>query len=120
MCSRRRCSDSPGFYVQKRTVREYTYPYAAHVWVMWVRFRKSDIEEDDYYQAGDYIGNWVSKFYEKQLRGEKGVKIMLRDATEEYRVAIRMVTRPETCGWKGLDAGIGCQVAGLGRTSAAG
>ena len=42
---------------------------------------QSDIEDDDYYQAGDYIGKLgIEKFYEKQLRGEKGVKIMLRDA----------------------------------------
>lgn len=42
---------------------------------------QSDIEEDSYYQLGDYIGKQgVEKFYEKQLRGEKGMQIMLRDA----------------------------------------
>ena len=71
----------PGFYVQKRTVREYTYPYAAHVLGDVGEVSQSDIEDDDYYQAGDYIGKLgIEKFYEKQLRGEKGVKIMLRDA----------------------------------------
>ena len=41
----------------------------------------SDIESDDYYQPGDYIGKLgVERSYEKQLRGEKGVKILLRDA----------------------------------------
>jgi len=41
----------------------------------------SDIEEDDYYQAGDYIGKLgVERSYEKQLRGEKGIQILLRDA----------------------------------------
>ena len=40
-----------------------------------------DIEEDSYYQPGDYIGKLgVEKSYEKQLRGEKGVQILLRDA----------------------------------------
>ena len=41
----------------------------------------SDIEDDDYYMPGDYIGKLgVEKYYEKELRGEKGVQIMLRDA----------------------------------------
>ena len=71
----------PGFYVQKRSVREYTYPYAAHVLGDVGEVSESDIEEDDYYQPGDYIGKLgLEKHYEKQLRGQKGVKIMLRDA----------------------------------------
>ncbi len=71
----------PGFYVQKRSVREYTYPYAAHVLGDVGEVSESDIEEDDYYQPGDYIGKLgLEKRYEKELRGEKGVKIMLRDA----------------------------------------
>ena len=41
----------------------------------------ADIEDDDYYQPGDYIGKLgVERSYEKQLRGEKGVQILLRDA----------------------------------------
>ena len=49
-------------------------------WEMWVRVRQ-DIEDDDYYQPGDYIGKLgLEKHYEKELRGTKGVKIMLRDA----------------------------------------
>ena len=71
----------PGFYVQKRSVREYAYPYAAHVLGDVGEVSPSDIEDDDYYQPGDYIGKLgLEKHYEKQLRGIKGVKIMLRDA----------------------------------------
>ena len=41
----------------------------------------ADIEEDEYYQPGDYIGKLgVERSYEKQLRGEKGMQILLRDA----------------------------------------
>ena len=70
----------PGFYVQRRSVRQYTMPYAAHV-LGDVAEVAADIEEDSYYQPGDYIGKMgVEKSYEKQLRGEKGVQIMLRDA----------------------------------------
>ena len=71
----------PGFYVQKRSIRQYTYPYAAHVLGDIGEVSVSDIEEDNYYQPGDYIGKLgVEKYYEKELRGEKGVQIMLRDA----------------------------------------
>lgn len=71
----------PGFYVQRRSVRQYQYPYAAHVLGDVAEVSPTDIENDDYYQAGDYIGKLgVERFYEKQLRGEKGVQILLRDA----------------------------------------
>lgn len=71
----------PGFYVQKRSTRQYQYPYAAHVLGDIAEVSPSDIENDDYYQPGDYIGKLgVEKYYEKQLRGEKGIQILLRDA----------------------------------------
>lgn len=71
----------PGFYVQKRSVRQYHYPYAAHVLGDVAEVSPADIEEDEYYQAGDYIGKLgIERYYEKQLRGEKGVQILLRDA----------------------------------------
>lgn len=71
----------PGFYIQKRSIRQYQYPYAAHVLGDVAEASKSDIEEDDYYQPGDYIGKLgVERSYEKQLRGEKGIQILLRDA----------------------------------------
>ncbi len=71
----------PGFYVQKRSIRQYEYPYAAHVLGDVGEVSESDIEDDDYYQPGDYIGKLgVEKSYEKELRGVKGVQILLRDA----------------------------------------
>ena len=71
----------PGFYIQKRSVREYKYPYAAHVLGDVAEVSPADIEEDDYYQPGDYIGKLgVERSYEKQLRGQKGIQILLRDA----------------------------------------
>ena len=71
----------PGFYIQRRSVRQYKYPYAAHVLGDVAEVSQSDINDDEYYQLGDYIGKLgVERFYEKQLRGEKGVQVMLRDA----------------------------------------
>ena len=46
----------PGFYIQKRSVRQYQRPIAAHVLGDVAEVSQSDIEEDDYYQPGDYIG----------------------------------------------------------------
>jgi penicillin-binding protein 2 len=71
----------PGFYVQRRSIRQYQYPFAPHILGDVAEVSPADIEEDDYYQPGDYIGKLgVERFYEKQLRGEKGVQILLRDA----------------------------------------
>ena len=71
----------PGFYVQRRSIRQYQFPYAAHVLGDVAEVSPADIEEDEYYMPGDYIGkSGVERSYERQLRGEKGVKILLRDA----------------------------------------
>lgn len=71
----------PGFYVQKRSIRQYQYSNAAHVLGDVAEVSQSNIDDDDYYQPGDYIGKvGVEKSYEKVLRGDKGVQILLRDA----------------------------------------
>lgn len=71
----------PGFYIQKRSIRQYKRPIGGHVLGDVAEVNQGDIEEDDYYQAGDYIGKMgVERQYEKPLRGQKGVQILLRDA----------------------------------------
>ena len=71
----------PGFYIQKRSIRQYQYPYAAHILGDVGEVSPSDIKADDYYRSGDYIGKMgVERSYEPQLRGEKGFEILLRDA----------------------------------------
>jgi len=71
----------PGFYIQRRSIRQYQYPFAAHVLGDIGEVSTADIEEDDYYQPGDYIGKLgVERSYERQLRGQKGMQILLRDA----------------------------------------
>jgi len=71
----------PGFYIQKRSVRQYTYSMGAHVLGDVAEVSPGDIEEDDYYQPGDYIGKLgIERSYEKELRGQKGIQILLRDA----------------------------------------
>lgn len=71
----------PGFYIQRRTIRQYNYNAGAHILGDIAEVSKSEMEEDEYYAPGDFIGKLgVERFYEKQLRGEKGVEVLLRDA----------------------------------------
>ncbi|GHT61311.1 penicillin-binding protein 2 [Bacteroidia bacterium] len=71
----------PGFYLQSRTIREYSYPNAAHVLGYIAEADKQNLTDDEYYIRGDYIGKTgVEKQYETYLRGIKGVEILLRDA----------------------------------------
>lgn len=71
----------PGFYVERRSVRQYSYASAAHALGDIGQVSRRDIELEDYYRGGDYIGRQgVERSYEKVLRGEKGVEVLLRDA----------------------------------------
>ena len=66
-----------GFYVQKRTLRVYDKPIAAHVLGYVGEVDKGDIDADSYYRQGDYIGkSGLEKSYETVLRGVKGKKVM--------------------------------------------
>ena len=71
----------PGFYIQRRTIRQYSYNAAGHALGDIGEVSMRDIEADDYYIRGDYVGKQgIEKSYEKYLRGEKGVEVLLRDA----------------------------------------
>ncbi len=73
----------PGFYIQRRTIRQYTYSSAAHVLgdIGEVSMKDIESDEDGFYIRGDFIGKQgVERSYEQQLRGKKGVEILLRDA----------------------------------------
>lgn len=71
----------PGFFVQKRTIREYNSPAAANILGNIREVNTKDIERDDYYRSGDYTGDLgVEKSYEEVLRGKKGVEILMKDA----------------------------------------
>jgi penicillin-binding protein 2 len=71
----------PGFSIQQRTIRDYAYKSAAHALGSIGEVSRTTIEKDDYYKMGDYIGiTGLEKSYENELRGEKGVQIMLRDS----------------------------------------
>lgn len=71
----------PGFYVQPRTVRKYPLSIAAHTLGYIGEASQELIDADSYYKPGDYVGiSGIEKSYEKELRGKKGVKIIMVDA----------------------------------------
>ena len=71
----------PGIQIQKRTLRDYTYKAAAHVLGSVGEVNQNDLEVDEYYARGDYAGrDGLERTYEKELRGEKGVEILMRDS----------------------------------------
>jgi len=70
----------PGFFVNRRALRKYEKPIAAHLLGSVGEVGSRNLKKDPYYKKGDYIGkSGVERFYEKLLRGEKGVKFVLVD-----------------------------------------
>ena len=69
-----------GFYVQERTLRRYPFHSGALNLGDIGEVNKRDLERDSYYRSGDYIGkSGIEKFYEKELRGQKGVEYVMVD-----------------------------------------
>lgn len=70
-----------GFYVRKRYIRQYSHPVAGVLFGDVGEVSQRHIDRGAYYQQGDYIGTQgLEASYEKQLRGEKGTEVLLRDA----------------------------------------
>ena len=70
----------PGFSFQTRTVRHYPQAIAAHTLGDIGPISQSEYESDAYYGKNDYIGkSGIEKSYEKELRGEKGLRVMMVD-----------------------------------------
>lgn len=71
----------PGFFIQKRTVRQYNTAGSANILGNIREVSAEDVARDEYYRAGDYTGDLgVEKSYEEALRGRKGVEILMKDA----------------------------------------
>ncbi|PHS51925.1 MAG: penicillin-binding protein 2 [Lutibacter sp.] len=69
-----------GFYIQKRSLREYPINSASNVLGYISEVNEDLIQKNPYYQLGELIGTaGVEKTYEEILRGTKGVKFIQRD-----------------------------------------
>ncbi len=69
-----------GFYIQKRSLRDYNTENASNVLGYIGEVNDGLIRKNPYYLSGDLIGmQGVEKVYEKELRGIKGVKRIQKD-----------------------------------------
>ncbi len=69
-----------GFYVQKRSLRDYQIDFGANVYGFITQVNDNIIKKKPYYKSGDFIGRQgVEEAYEEILRGQKGVKYILKD-----------------------------------------
>lgn len=70
----------PGFFIQKRIMREYNYHCGGNLLGNIREVSSNDIKRDPYYKSGDYTGDLgIEKSYEEHLRGIKGEEILIRD-----------------------------------------
>ncbi len=71
----------PGIYIQGRTERQYNYPNMGLILGYVAEVDQNKIAADPYYVRKDYVGkSGIELSHETDLRGEKGVEILLRDA----------------------------------------
>lgn len=71
----------PGFFIQKRNIRQYNYACGANILGNIREVSAADIEKDRYYRSGDFTGDLgVERSYEQALRGVKGSEILMKDA----------------------------------------
>jgi penicillin-binding protein 2 len=93
----------PGFYVQSRILRSYTYPFAAHTFGYIGEVDNATVVRDPYYKPGDYIGiSGLEKTYEKELRGVNGVRRIMVDVFNREKGSFQN-GRYDTAAVKGKD-----------------
>lgn len=69
-----------GFYIQKRSLRDYQVNHSANVLGNISEVNERIIKRNPYYQMGELIGvGGVEQQYETVLRGHKGVKYIQKD-----------------------------------------
>ena len=69
-----------GFYIQKRSLRDYQIDAGANVFGFITQANEAIIKRNPYYKSGDLLGKQgVEETYETELRGIKGVKHIQRD-----------------------------------------
>jgi len=102
-------SEFPGFFVQSRTLRSYPEPIAAHILGYVSEVDEQDVENDNYYRMGDYIGkSGIERAYEPVLRGVKGKRKVLVDVHNREMGSYNngeddIVAVPGTSIWSTLD-----------------
>lgn len=71
----------PGFYEEITSMRNYPYKNAANILGYIREVNAEEVKEDQYYRSGNSIGAaGIERFYEKELRGRKGVHYIVTSA----------------------------------------
>ena len=71
----------PGFYEEITSMRSYPYANAANILGYLSEVTREEIDADNFYRPSDAIGRaGLEKFYEKELRGIKGVHYIVTSA----------------------------------------
>ena len=69
-----------GFYLQKKSLREYPNPIASNILGYVSEVNRNDMKKDDYYSLGELTGRQgIERYYEDLLRGVKGKKFFQKD-----------------------------------------
>ncbi len=70
-----------GFKEEVTSMRTYPYSSAANILGYLTEVNSNEVDEDPFYRNGNNIGRTgIEKFYEKQFRGRKGIKYVIRSA----------------------------------------
>jgi penicillin-binding protein 2 len=72
----------PGFFEEPISMRDYPYPNAGNIFGYLNEIRPHELNADrNFYNVGDFIGRaGLERYYEKQLRGQKGTRFILSSA----------------------------------------
>ena len=69
-----------GFYLRKKSVRDYIKSFASNVIGYTGEVDRNDIANNSYYENGEMIGKQgIEKYYEDELKGIKGKKYFQKD-----------------------------------------
>lgn len=71
----------PGFREDLTSMRNYPFKGGANIFGYLSEVNQEEISEDHFYRRGDHIGRaGIERYYEKQLRGRKGIKYIVTSA----------------------------------------
>ena len=79
----------PGFHEEVTSMRSYPFANGANIVGYLAEVNREEVDEDHFYKPGNNIGRaGLERFYEKELRGQKGIRYIvtsaLNNAIESY------------------------------------
>jgi penicillin-binding protein 2 len=74
----------PGFHEEATSMRSYNYNSGANIFGYLSEVNEKDLDNDRFYKKADNIGKaGLEKYYEKEIRGRKGVQYIVTSALSE-------------------------------------